>query len=198
MIKIFKNLNLKDLDGEVWKDIKDYEGNYQVSNFGRVKSLKFRKERILKQNKVNKYFQVGLCKNRKYKNKLVNRLVYETFKEKLEEDYDVHHINEDEENNFVENLESKPHSKHIKEHRKGKKHSEETRNKMSENHADFRGEKSGKHKLKDGEVWLIKKILNSDYYKSGKINQTFIGKMFGVSYQTISMIKNNKIWNHII
>lgn len=33
---------------EIWKDKKDYEGLYQASNIGRVKSIKFGKERILK------------------------------------------------------------------------------------------------------------------------------------------------------
>ena len=34
---------------EIWKDKKNYEGHYQVSNLGRVKSIKFGKEIILKQ-----------------------------------------------------------------------------------------------------------------------------------------------------
>ena len=60
---------------EIWKDIKGYEGLYQASSFGRVKSLERLawngkvwhklKERILKQNilKGNKYFKIVLCKN---------------------------------------------------------------------------------------------------------------------------------------
>jgi hypothetical protein len=56
---------------EVWKDIKGYEGLYQISNFGRVKSLprevnyrhgkRFTREKILKAhlNKSTGYFQVG-------------------------------------------------------------------------------------------------------------------------------------------
>ena len=34
---------------EIWKDIEGYEGSYQVSNFGRIKSIKFETQRILKQ-----------------------------------------------------------------------------------------------------------------------------------------------------
>jgi len=52
-------------------------------------------------------------------------------------------------------------------------------------------------KLKGGEVWLIKKILNSDYYKSGKINYKYIGKMFNISSAEISRIKNGKRWNQV-
>lgn len=38
-MEIYKNLSLEDLEGEVWKDIPNYEGLYQVSSLGRVKSL---------------------------------------------------------------------------------------------------------------------------------------------------------------
>lgn len=45
--EIYKNLSLEDLPGEVWRDVVGYEGLYQVSNLGRVKSLLSNK--ILKQ-----------------------------------------------------------------------------------------------------------------------------------------------------
>ena len=76
---------------EIWKDIKGYEGLYQVSNIGRVKSLKriiinsvgrrkTVKERILKQQKVKEgYLHVSLCKNGKVKQLNVHRLVAQTF-----------------------------------------------------------------------------------------------------------------------
>lgn len=59
---------------EVWKDIKGYEGYYQVSNLGRVKSL--RNNTILKINDVKGgYSQVGLSINGKQKTKRIHRLV---------------------------------------------------------------------------------------------------------------------------
>lgn len=68
---------------EIWKDIADFEGKYQVSTGGQVVSLNYNntgKPQILKP-KVNKqgYLEVTLNKNDKHYYKLVNRLVFETF-----------------------------------------------------------------------------------------------------------------------
>ena len=65
---------------EVWKDIRGYEGLYQVSNLGRVKSLNYKrtgKERILKITKDrNGYYLVNLRKNNKTKMFKVNLRKY--------------------------------------------------------------------------------------------------------------------------
>ena len=64
---------------EQWKDIIGYEGKYQISNYGNVKSLNYhrsRKEQIMKQRKDKYgYMRVGLRKNRKYYLKQIHRLV---------------------------------------------------------------------------------------------------------------------------
>ena len=39
LLKIYENLSLEDMEGEIWKDVVGYEGIYQVSNLGRIKSL---------------------------------------------------------------------------------------------------------------------------------------------------------------
>ena len=90
---------------EIWKDKKDYEGHYQVSNFGRVKSIKFGKEIILKQSIRHGYYYVGLLKNGKHKNYLVHRLVAEAFLENPDNLPQVNHKDENKQNNVVSNLE---------------------------------------------------------------------------------------------
>ena len=69
---------------EEWKPIKEYEGLYEVSNYGRIKSLigqyGKQREKILKNNKQkNGYIHITLYKNGKLKTYSIHRLVAETF-----------------------------------------------------------------------------------------------------------------------
>lgn len=64
---------------EEWKDIKGYEGFYQISNFGRVKSLYFNKEKILKLSFSKGYLQVTLHLRGEVKTKPIHRFIMETF-----------------------------------------------------------------------------------------------------------------------
>lgn len=94
---------------EVWVDIRGYGGLYQISNWGRVKSLNYNrtgKERLLK-NSIDKYgyFCITLYKNGKKKKFLIHRLVAETFIPNTNNLPQVNHINEDKTDNRVENLE---------------------------------------------------------------------------------------------
>ena len=90
---------------EIWKDKKDYEGHYQVSNCGRVKSIKFGKEIILKQNIRNGYYYVFLSKNGIVKKYYVHRLVAEAFIDNPDNLPQINHKDENKLNNSVENLE---------------------------------------------------------------------------------------------
>lgn len=107
---------------EQWKDIKGYEGLYQVSNLGRVKSLeRYKKnngntetligEKILKQSINNKgYCRIHLCKDAHKKAFSVHRLVAEAF---IPNPYnispyikpEINHKDEDKTNNNADNLE---------------------------------------------------------------------------------------------
>lgn len=91
---------------EEWKDIEGYEGLYQVSNYGRVKSLWFGREKILKGGKnARGYLVVGLWKDGKRVMKKVHRLVAEAFLENPQNLLEVNHKDEDKTNNSVSNLE---------------------------------------------------------------------------------------------
>lgn len=90
---------------EIWRDIEGYEGIYQVSNEGRVKSLKFGKERILVHNihKSGHHF-VDLSKNSQKKHVQVYSLVAHAFIPNLEGYTMVHHIDHNPNNNATSNL----------------------------------------------------------------------------------------------
>ena len=91
---------------ERFKDIKGYDRDYQVSNLGRVKSLKFGKEKILKICiGSNGYLLVRLCKNGKTNTSYIHRLVAETFLQKPRGwDIVVDHINNDRLDNRLDNI----------------------------------------------------------------------------------------------
>lgn len=90
---------------EIWKPIEGYP-DYEVSSMGRVKSLKFGKEKIMKNNKIkNGYLQIILCKEGIIKSYFVHRLVATAFIPNLNNLPEVNHKDEDKTNNRVENLE---------------------------------------------------------------------------------------------
>lgn len=98
---------MDNLEKEIWKDIPNYEGIYQASNLGRIKSLKRPyglKEKILKPQIIRGYYRVVLCKNSIQKKYLVHRLVWEVFNGTIPEGLQVNHINEIKADNRLENL----------------------------------------------------------------------------------------------
>lgn len=94
------------MENEVWKDILGYEGLYQISDKGRVKSLWFGKELILKPLKDGwGYLFIYLCKNRERKMCKIHRLVSKAFIPNPQNLPQVNHKDEDKTNNSVQNLE---------------------------------------------------------------------------------------------
>ena len=97
---------------EEWKDIKGYEGLYQVSNFGRVKSLARNdasghklKERIMTNYiGVRGYFEVGLTKNGKNKTTKLHQLIAKSFIPNPENKPHINHKNGIKTDNSIENL----------------------------------------------------------------------------------------------
>ena len=104
------------MKNEEWRDVVGYEGLYQVSDQGRVKSLERKvpkwdgertvKERILKPSTDHYgYLMVNLCAGGKRKMFFVHRLVCTAFHDNPENKLDVNHINENKTDNRACNLE---------------------------------------------------------------------------------------------
>ena len=100
---------------EIWKDIKGYEGLYQVSNLGRIKGVERYRQNHGKLQKVeekiknirpksNGYMVVDLYKDNKQKTVLVHRIVAENFICNHEKKQTVNHVDGNVKNNNVENL----------------------------------------------------------------------------------------------
>ena len=101
------------MKNEEWRDVAGYEGLYQVSDQGRVKSLDRKnclgrtvKERILK-SRTNRYgyMEVNLCAGGKRKMLKVHRLVCQAFHDNPDNKPEVNHVNEDKTDNRACNLE---------------------------------------------------------------------------------------------
>lgn len=102
-------LALNDLFNEIWKDITEFEGLYQISNYGRVKSLKrtTTKEHIMKISYTKRgYCRINLYKNKRKKNFFVHSLVMNTFgSNKYQDGLQINHKDENKWNNHINNLE---------------------------------------------------------------------------------------------
>lgn len=142
-----------------WRPIKGFEGLYEVSNLGQVKSLNYNRTKEAKILRLCKnkdgYLCVHLHKNGKGYAKKVHRLVTAAFIPNPEGKTEVNHIDGNKTNNRVENLEWATHSENMhhawetglcepltgENHPMyGKHHTEEHKRKLSKNHAYFKGE----------------------------------------------------------
>lgn len=111
MNTVTENTNLMK-QPEEWKPIYGYDGMYEVSNYGRVKSYKYNSDgRILKSgNNRLGYYYVVLCKEGKEKTCSIHRLVAEAFIPNPNNFSCINHKDENKGNNCVQNLEWCTHS----------------------------------------------------------------------------------------
>lgn len=179
---------------EVFKDILGYEGLYQISNLGTVKSVGrygnnqyseyWMDERILKHSIVGTrnsgYCAVNLRKDGKSKQKYVHRLVAIAFVDnyRLSAKY-VNHTDGDSKNNRFDNLEWCTHSENIQ-------HAYD--NGLIKKSC---GSNVSNSKLKESDIPIIRNMLTD------KIPILKIAKQFNVSRNVIYQIKDGRTWKHI-
>lgn len=89
---------------EIWKPIKGYEELYEVSDLGRVRSLRTGKE-MKQRTGYDGYIRVALTKQGQQKSRLLHRLVAGAFVANPQELPEVNHKDEDKTNNLPKNLE---------------------------------------------------------------------------------------------
>lgn len=100
---MYKTFIFKMISMENWKDVPNYEGLYEVSNFGNIKSLIT--NRLLKPSSDRfGYVRFNALKNKKSKTIRIHRLVMEVFNP-IEIKMQVNHLDGDKTNNHIDNLE---------------------------------------------------------------------------------------------
>lgn len=176
---------------EIWKDIKGFEGLYQISSEGRVKSLPkksgscYRGERILKtETRLTKdgYCRANLQKDGKATDKRVNRLVAETFIPNPENKPTVNHKNGIKTDNRVENLEWSTREENMQ-------HAYDNKLKVA-----AAGSGNVHAKLKDDDVREIRKC----YVKgSREFGTVALAKKFGVTPRVINLVIHNKSYKNV-
>lgn len=172
---------------EEWKDIKEYEGLYQVSSLGNIKSIDRSVERStsvmkLKSKPISQYIgnrgypMVSLCKNGESKRYLVHRIVAIAFiPNPLNKAY-VNHIDGNKQNSNLENLEwSTPTENSIHAHENGLANV-------------GRGERHQSAKL------TVDKVK---YIRGSSKTVRELSLMFNVSKQAIRDVKMKRSWKHV-
>lgn len=180
---------------EIWKDIPGFEGYYQVSNYGRIKSLSRKvnrdnwgkypgtytvREKLLSPNLANGYLQVNLIGNKVKKMISIHRLVAGIFVPNPKDKPDVNHKDGVKSHNFYLNLEwCTPQENSIH---------------ASQNNLMPKGEGNGSSVLTRDEVLEIKKHAEK---KGSRYGRKKLSQKYGVSEETIKQIVNGRAWGHV-
>jgi len=173
---------------EIWKPIVNYEGLYEISNYGRIKSFykyKGTSERILESTKnKNGYIKVALYKNHGAKQHYIHRLVLETFIGPCPKNMEVCHGDGSRDNNFIGNLRYDTYSNNDLDKRR---HGTTTNPVWINN----KGIKNNQAKLNDNKIIEIRHLIR----KGVSIKEIAI--QYSVDSQTILNIKNKESWRHV-
>jgi hypothetical protein len=174
---------------EEWRTIKEFP-DYEISNLGRIRRLttqrRWKAGHIRKISSNGRYPNVSLYKNGRGYMRYIHRLVMEAFVGTCPPNQECNHKDGNRMNFSLDNLEWITHSENeIHAHNIGLKRGIGCPGRVGERHP--------LHKLKDGEVWLIKKILAAK-----RFSFTVIARMFKVAPGTISKIKLGTRWGHIV
>jgi DNA-directed RNA polymerase specialized sigma subunit len=178
---------------DIFRDIEGYKGIYQISNTGIIKSLdrkiqtkngviRFLKGKVLKQSlNTYGYKTILLCANGISKNKLVHRLIANTFIENKDNNICINHKDGVKTNNNICNLEWVTHSENLK-------HAYDLKLKIPNVISKVKGVD---HKLS--------KLNESDVIKIYNLNkpQREIASIFNISLSRVNQIKNKKAWVHL-
>jgi hypothetical protein len=173
---------------EIWKDIAGYEGYYQVSNYGRVKSLErwvphvrrgkdFVREIILKQH-VKRYCFVVLSKDGFTTNKSVHRLVAIAFIPNPDNLPQVNHNNPE-----GDKTDNRSWMLNWTDHDGNNNHA-------MENDLKPKGINHGRAKLTENDILRIREIGNSQTLEK-------TAELYNVQYACISKILARKTWKHL-
>jgi hypothetical protein len=172
-------------DMEIWKDIPGYEGIYQASSFGNIKSLnrldsnnQQRLSVLMKPvlKKATGYFQVKLCSgNGNKKIFLWHRVIATVFIENINNKPCVNHIDCDKSNNKLSNLEWCTYK-------------ENTEHSIKLGNITPRGHQNGNSKLKPEDIIFI---------RNDKSSSKELSKIYGVASMHINSIRRKHTWKHI-
>lgn len=194
----FNNAKSGNFIMEIWKDIKGYEGLYQVSNLSRVKSFvaikyknaNYNKEHIKKQSIGKRgYYAISVRKNGKLKLLTVHRLIAFAFIPNPKDKPYINHKDGNKLNNDISNLEWATSSENnLHAYKTGLKYvSEYQKNKTS---LMNRGSNQHNSKLKEHDISGIRRLNKT-------IKGKEIAKIYNVSKSTISQIISGKTWKHV-